>query len=101
MDKLEQTKNFFKKLVRDEKSIIYAENRITRMLFNKTRKSLYEKDKAFYKYYLDLEDKNVLNESKKPKAKIPFYTPFAKQRKDIDRLSALYSIKAPFELVHA
>ena len=48
------------------------ENRITRMLFNKARKSLYEKDKAFYKYYLDLEDKNVLNESKKPKAKIPF-----------------------------
>ena len=71
MDKLEQTKNFFKKLVKNEKSIFYVENRITRMLFNKARKSLYEKDKAFYKYYLDL-DKNVLNESKKPKAKIPF-----------------------------
>ena len=72
MDKLEQTKNSFKKLVKNEKSIFYVENRITRMLFNKARKSLYEKDKAFYKYYLDLEDKNVLNESKKPKAKIPF-----------------------------
>ena len=72
MDKLEQTKNFFKKLVKNEKSIFYVENRITRMLFNKARKSLYEKDKAFYKYYLDLEDKNVLNESKKPQAKIPF-----------------------------
>ena len=72
MDKLEQTKNFFTKLVKNEKSIFYVENRITRMLFNKARKSLYEKDKAFYKYYLDLEDKNVLNESKKPKAKIPF-----------------------------
>ena len=72
MDKLEQTKNFFKKLVKNEKSVFYVENRITRMLFNKARKSLYEKDKAFYKYYLDLEDKNVLNESKKPKAKIPF-----------------------------
>ena len=35
------------------------------------------------------------------KAKIPFYTPFVKQRKDIDRSSALYSIKAPFKLVHA
>ena len=72
MDKLEQTKNSFKKLVKNEKSIFYVENRITRMLFNKARKSLYEKDKAFHKYYLDLEDKNVLNESKKPKAKIPF-----------------------------
>ena len=33
--------------------------------------------------------------------KIPFYTPFVEQRKDIDQSSALYSIKAPFELVHA
>ena len=54
-----------------------------------------------YKYYLDLEDKNVLYESENPRTKIPFYTPFVEQRKDIDRSSALYSIKAPFELVHA
>ena len=40
-------------------------------------------------------------ENEKPKGKIPFYTPFVEQRKDIDRLSSSYSIKAPFELVHA
>ena len=62
---------------------------------------MYEKDKAFYKYHLDLEDKNVLYESKGPKKSVSFYTPFVEQRKDIDRSSALYSIKAPFELRHA
>ena len=35
------------------------------------------------------------------KTRISFYVPFVEQRKDIDRSSALYSIKAPFELVHA
>ena len=40
-------------------------------------------------------------ESKNTKAIIPFYTPFVKQRKNIDRSSTLYSIKAPFEFVHA
>ena len=33
--------------------------------------------------------------------KIPVYTPFVEQRKDIDWSSALYSVKAPFELLHA
>ena len=101
MDKLKQTKNLFKKLIKDEKSIFYATARITRTLLNKARKSLYEKGEVFYKYYLDLEDKNALYESEKPKTKIPFYTPSVEQRKDIDRSSALYSMKGPFELVHA
>ena len=34
-------------------------------------------------------------------AKIPFYTSFVEQRKDIDQSSTLYSIKAPFELLNA
>ena len=76
MDKLKQVKNLFKKLMKDEKSIFYSADRIARTLLNKARKSLYKKDKVFYKYYLDLEDKNVLYESENEKAKIPFYTPF-------------------------
>ena len=43
----------------------------------------------------------MLYESKNTKAKINLYAPFVKQRKDIDRSSALYSIKASFELVNA
>lgn len=72
------------------------------------KKSPYEKDKVLCKYYFDLENNNALYESSDdnstPKTKssnIPFYTIFVEQWKDIDRLSALYSIKAPFELLHA
>ena len=43
----------------------------------------------------------MLYKSENRKIKIPFYTPFVEQRKDIDQSSASYSIKAPFELVHA
>ena len=81
---MKQTKNLFKKLIKDEKSIFYATDRITR--------TLYEKDKVFFK--------NVLYENENTKARIPFYTPFLHQKKDIDRSSALYNIKASSELVH-
>ena len=101
MDKLKQTKNLFEKLIKDGKSIFYATDRIIRTLLNKARKLLYKKDTVFYRYYLDLDDKNALYENENTKTRIPFYTPFVEQKKDIDRLSALYSIKAPFELVHA
>ena len=50
---------------------------------------------------MDLEDKDVLYESEDPKKSIFFYTPFVEQRKDIDRSSTLFSIKAPFKLMHA
>ena len=101
MDKLKQTKNLFEKLIRDKKSIFYAAERISRTLLNKANKSLYEKDKIFYKHYLDLEDKNMLHENKNTKTRIHFYTPFVEQKKHIDQSSALYSIGTPFELVHA
>ena len=56
---------------------------------------------VFYKHYLDLEDKKVLYESKDPKKSIPFYTLFLEQqKKDIDRLSTLYSIKDHFKFMH-
>ena len=62
---------------------------------------MFEKGKVFGKYYLDLEDKYVLYESKDPKILISFYTPFIEQRKNIDRSSSLCSIKTLFELMHA
>ena len=62
-DRLKQTKKLFRKLIRDDKSVFYAVNRINKTLLNKAKKSLYKKDKIFYKYYSDLENKNVLYES--------------------------------------
>ena len=98
-DKLKQTKNLFKKLIKDEKSIFCATDGITRTLLNKVRKSLHEQD--FYKYDLDLEDKNVFYENKNTKTRITFYDPFVKKKKYIDRSPALYRVKSSFELVYA
>ena len=97
MDKLKQTKNLFKKVIKDEKGVFYAVDRINRLLLGKDKKSLYKKDKAFYNHYLYVEDKNILYENEDLKKSVPFYTPFVEQRKDIDRSSALYSIKTHFE----
>ena len=73
MDKLKQTKNLFKKLIKDEKSVFYAADRINRSLLGKAKKSLHEEDIVFYKYYSHLEHKNVLYKSEDPKKSIPFY----------------------------
>ena len=82
-DKLKQTKNVFRKLIRGDKSVLYAVDRINKTLLSKAKKSLYEKDKIFYKYYFGLENKNALYESsddnstlKKKSSSIPFYMPF-------------------------
>ena len=52
--------------------------------------------------YKELDGENILytDDKNKTKSRIPFYTPFGEQRKSID-LSTLYSIKAPFEILHA
>ena len=94
-----QVKNLFKKLLTDENSIFHSAEKITKNLLKKAKKSLYEKDEVFYKLYSQIEDRNVLFNDDNPK--VLFYIPFLEQRKDADRSSALYSIKALFELVHA
>ena len=81
--------------------MFYAIDRINKMLLARQKKSTYEKDKIFYKYCFDLENKNALYKSADRKKSIPFYTLFVEQRKDIDRSFAVYSIKTPFELLHA
>ena len=77
-------------------------DRINKTLLNKGRKSSYEKGKVFYKIFDTIDDKNVIYDDKNEnKKRIPFYTPFVEQKKDIDRLSSLYSIKAPLQFFHA
>ena len=78
--------------------MFYVVDGISKLLLGKAGKS--KMKSGFYKYYLDLEDKNVLYESKDPKRSIPFYTLFLEQKKDIDRLSTLYSIKDSFKFMH-
>ena len=63
MEKVKQIKKLFKKLIWDVKSVFYKADRITKTLLNKGRKSLCKKDRIFYKFYLELKDKNILYEN--------------------------------------
>ena len=102
MDEQKQVKNLFKKLINDQNSVFYSSDKITRTLLNKGRKSSYEKDKVFYKIFNSIEGKDVIydfDDGKKPK--LPIYTPFVEQKKDIDRSSSLYSIDGPLQFFHA
>lgn len=48
MEELKQAKTLFKKLIKDDKSIFYATDRIVRTLFNKARKS-FKKNLRFFR----------------------------------------------------
>ena len=45
--KLIQGKNLFKKLIKEEKSVFYADDRINKTLSNRAGKSFYKKEKIF------------------------------------------------------
>ena len=91
-------KNLFDKLINDENSVFYSADRINKTLLNKGRKSSYEKDKVFYKLFNVVEDRNILYENEENR--LPFYTPFVQQKKDIDR-STLYTVNGPLQFFHA
>ena len=53
----------------------------------------------FYKIFNTIEDRNIIYEDYEDR--IPFYTPFVEQKKDIDRSSSLYTVNAPLQFFHA
>ena len=91
-----QLKNLYKKLLENEKSVLFAADKLNQRLLTRLKKSSYDKDQVFYKLFKQLEDSESIDENE-----IPFYTPFVEQRKDIDRSSALYSINGPLQFFHA
>ena len=93
-----QIKNLFRKLINDEKSVFFSAEAINKTLLNKGKKSSYEKDKVFYNLFRNIENKNVIYE--KNEKRVPFYTPYIPQKKNIDR-STLYSLNGPLQLFHA
>ena len=97
--KKKQLRNLYKKLIDNENSVVFAADRLNVRLLNKIKKSSYDKDQVFYKLFKKLkseEEKDVIEESK-----VPFYTPFVEQRKDVDRSSALYTVNGPLQFFHA
>ena len=81
-----QLKNLYKKLVDNENSVLFAADQLNVRLLNKIKKLSYDKDQVFYKLFKKLESKE--EDVIEKESKVPFYTPFVEQRKDIDRSSA-------------
>ena len=89
-------------MTRNENSAFYSADSIDRNLLNKDRKFYCVKDNVLVKLYSELEAKIVcMYVDENNKIAPPAYMSFVEQRKDIDRLAALYSFKGPFELLHA
>ena len=93
-----QLKNLFKKLAYNENSVLFAAEQLTIRVLDKVKKSSYDKDRVFYKLFKKLETKE---EDNVIEPKVPFYTPFVEQRKDIDRSLALYTVNGPLQFFHA
>ena len=93
-----QAKNLFKKLINDQNSVFFSSDKINKTLLNKGRKSRYEKDKVFYNLFKNIENKNIIYD--KDETRVPFYTPFIPQKKNIDR-STLYTVNGPMQFFYA
>ena len=96
MEKFKRAKNLCNALKEDEESIFFSNEKITKQLIKKEKKSRYEKDKVFLSLYNNIEDVNLQEEE----VVIPAFVPFVDKKKDIDRLT-LYSFSKPFYLLHA
>ena len=92
-----QLKNLFNKLINDENSVLFSADRINQTLLRKGKKSSYEKDKVFLKLFNVAENKKVIYEKEE---RVPFYTPFAPQKRNIDR-STLYTVNGPLQFFRA
>ena len=86
-----KTENLCNALVRAQKSLFYATDRITNNLINKSRTSTYAKDRVFVTIF-----KKVDSEKTFVSVKAPLNTPFVENKEDVDH-SMLYSFKGPFE----
>ena len=95
-----QLRNLYKKLLENENSVLFAADQLNARLLHKIKKSSYDKDQVFYKLFKKLESKEEQDVIEK-ESKVPFYTPFVENKKDIDRSSALYTVNGPLQFCHA
>ena len=96
MEKLKQAKDLYKALQKDDKSVFFANEKLTKQVIKKASRSRYEKGKVFLAIYKNLDDVNI----QKEEVIIPTHVLFVEKKSDVDR-STLYSFSRPFELLHA
>ena len=96
MDKI---KKLFNKLQTDSKSVLFTEEKLNNKLLQKLKKSKYNKDKELVNGLNLLENKADLFKQRDGYS-IPIKAEFIQKSDNIDR-STLFSIQAPFDLLHA
>ena len=67
-----QLKNLFGKLTKDSNSLFYSVEKISRNLLNKAWKSVYEKEKVFYKLYNETENRDTIFDEEDEKILLHF-----------------------------
>ena len=77
MEKIKRTKNLYNALKEDEESVFSGNDKITKQLIKKAKKSSYEKDKVFMTFYKNLGDANIQAEE----VVIPTYVSFVEKKK--------------------
>ena len=97
---MDKVKKLFNKFQVDCKSVVFIEEQLNDKLLKKLKNSKYEKDKEFVNRFNLLEDKKTdFNNNKNDIYSVPIKAEYVQKSDDIDR-STLYSIHAPFDLLH-
>ena len=97
MDELEK---LFNSPQVDSKSVLFVQDQINDKLLKKLKKSKYKKDKEFVNSFNYLVDKKTdFNKKDDGRYSIPINAEYVQKSDDISR-STLYSVQAPFDLLH-
>ena len=98
---MDKVKKLFNKLQVDSKSVVFIQEQSNDKLLKKLKNSKFEKDKEFVNRFNLLEDKKTdFNNNKNDVYSVPIKAEYVQKSDDVDR-STLYSIHAPFDLLHA
>ena len=95
-ENFKRAKNLYNTLKKDDKSVLFASEKINKQLIKKIKRSRYEKDIIFLRLYNAIDVNVNLDE----KEEIPIFVPFIENKRDIDN-STLYSFNGLFQLLHA
>ena len=97
---MDELRKIFNRLEVDSKSVLFIQDQINDKLLKKLKKSKYKKDKEFVNsFHLSVDKKTDLNKKDHGRYSIPIKAEYVKKSDDID-CSTLYSIQAPFNLLH-
>ena len=97
---MNKLKKLFNRLQTHSKSMLFIQDKLNDYLLKKLKNSKYKKDKEFANRFDLLVDKKTDFNKRNDVYSVPIKPEYVKISDDIDR-STLYSIHAPFDLLHA